>query len=63
MKKQITFDQRINQLKMNLQATADAHGELLEDLRPKEPHRWADEDMMEPCEDATKWLREYGFKK
>ena len=63
MHKQTNFDQRIHQLKANLQRTADAHGKLLDDLRPKKNHQWTDEEMMEPCDDATKWLREYGFKK
>ena len=48
MKKQISFDDRIERLKKDLQRTADIHGKFLDDLRPKQPHRWTCDEMGEP---------------
>ena len=52
MKKQISFDDRIERLKKDLQRTADIHGKFLDDLRPNQPHHWTCAEMGEAGGDA-----------
>ena len=42
MKKQVDFDTRINELKKDLQKTANRHARLLEHLRPDFPEAWTE---------------------
>ena len=48
MKNQISFDQRIDILKKNLQRTADRHANLLGHLRPNAPEAWTDKQLDAP---------------
>ena len=42
MKKQISFDDRIERVKKDLQRTATRHANLLEHLRPKTVEAWTE---------------------
>lgn len=48
MQKQISFDDRIDRLKKDLQRTADRHANLLGHLRPKVPEAWTDKQLEAP---------------
>ena len=52
MNKQISFDDRIDRLKKDLQRTADRHANLLGHLRPNVPQAWTDEELESPGDHA-----------
>ena len=48
MQKQISFDDRIDRLKKDLQKTADRHANLLGHLRPNVPEAWTEKQLDAP---------------